>query len=68
MARRNFVKMIEDGRALALAHNSDLFSDEAQLLYEKREDPLGLMASAYYAGVAEGYKLRKREERKAAKK
>lgn len=67
MAHRNFERLIEEGEKLEKQSAAfvGLYANEARKLYDLREDTLQLIETAYRAGLADGYRLRKREERKA---
>lgn len=67
MARRNFERLIEEGEKLEKRSAAfvGLYANEARKLYDLREDTLQLIETAYRAGLADGYRLWKREEKKA---
>ena len=62
MARRNFKKLIEEGRKLAGQKNCQLYTDEIQQLRDLADNDFDLIELTYYAGLAAGYRSCKKDE------
>ena len=63
MAQRNLEKLIAEGAKIATAKKCDIYADELRELWDGMESTFDLTQKAYYAGLAAGYRARKKEER-----
>lgn len=66
--KRNFTKLMNEGEALAKRTGSGLYASEMLQIREQAPGEWDIMERAYLAGLAAGYRLRKKEERQKAKK
>lgn len=64
MARVSIEKRIKEGEALAVKNNCQISVSQMEWLREEAGNRFFMIAWAYHAGVAAGYKARKREEKK----